>query len=165
MRKCILFPFVSGGESGATRTTRMDNHPGNPLEKHNSKKNRRNEYRPGHVFGYFLPTAHQDLHTLLGRRHVQYVYSFEFRSSRLCEGISKDEFEIVGIRRVLVFLSFQRWIKPSHSLRPSAGLFYLHKSNRIWETALSGKHKTTTDFSVIVGKRTGRVGNVRERAS
>ena len=52
----------------------------------------RHEYRPGHVFGYFLPTAHQALHTLLGRRHVQYVYSFEFRSSRLCEGIFKDEF-------------------------------------------------------------------------
>ena len=38
MRMCILFPFVSGGESGATRATRMDNHPGNPLEKHNSKR-------------------------------------------------------------------------------------------------------------------------------
>ena len=38
MRMSILFPFGIWWCNGTMRATRMDNHPGNPLEKHISKR-------------------------------------------------------------------------------------------------------------------------------
>ena len=119
----------------------MDNHPGNPLEKHISK---RTDGTNIDLDTYLAISFRRRIKpfTLSWAAGTSSTYILSSSEAHDCvRGFIKTNFEIVGIRRVLVFLSFQRWIKPSHSLRPSAGLFYLHKSNRIWETALSGKHK------------------------
>ena len=158
-------PFGTGGVNGPTLATRMGNHPGNPLEKHYSKR---------------TDGTNIDLDTYLGisfrRRIKPFTLSWAAGTSSpyilssseahdCVRGFLKTNFDWSVFGAYLYSFPSKGGSSP-HTLF-DLRLAFSTFTNRIvfGKLRCPGKHKIDYRVSTVIdGKRTGRVGDVRERA-
>ena len=165
MRMCILFPFVSGGVYGATRATRMDNHPGNPLEKHNSK---RTDGTNIDLDTYLAISLRRRLKpsTLSAAAGASSPYVLTNSEAHDCvRGLIKRNFDwsVFGVYLFPFLPKVDQALTVSSTFGWSCLPSHIESFGKL--RCLGNKHGSILEVSKIAGMRTGRVGDVRERAT